>query len=140
MLQLQVLRTANNKATPGILCIVRQGIAYSKVCYTLEPSQTNGAHPDIPEGIYELVVAWSDHFDMFLPHIMNVPGRTFIEMHPGNSTVDTEGCTLVGEAFDKTNNTLIQSRDAFNYLMSVLPWDTEHKVMTDKVTIEYKDA
>jgi hypothetical protein len=31
-----------------------------------------------------------------VPVIVNVPGRTNIEMHPGNKPADTEGCVVLG--------------------------------------------
>ena len=33
--------------------------------------------------------------------VMNVPGRTNIKIHPGNSIEHTEGCILLGEKFAK---------------------------------------
>jgi hypothetical protein len=69
-------------------------------CYTLEPSLQAPIHPAIPEGRYELVMQFSARFKMDTPHLLNVPGRDFIEIHPGNSSKDTEGCILPGKTKD----------------------------------------
>ena len=83
------------------------------VCYTLE-------HPElhIPEGTYPILLQESPRFEMLTPHLQNVPGRTFIEIHPGNTEKDTEGCILVGQSHD--NFDVFNSKDAFIYLMSKL--------------------
>ena len=51
----------------------------------------------IPTGKYEVVMAWSPHYQCDMPHLVNVPGYSGVMIHWGNSDVDTEGCLLMGE-------------------------------------------
>lgn len=89
-------------------------------CYTLEPrgDRTQGKPYCIPSGTYVVKLLWSNRFQMLTPHIMDVPGFTLIEIHPGNSPVDTEGCTLVG--MNRAADVVESSRLAFGKLMERL--------------------
>lgn len=51
----------------------------------------------IPAGKYLVLREFSHHFDHMMPHVMAVPGRSDIEIHPGNTPADIRGCILVGE-------------------------------------------
>lgn len=77
--------------------------------YTLEP-----ANP-IPPGTYNITLYVSPHFGYTVPLLQNVPGFNYIEMHPGNSAVDTHGCILVGST--KLVDELKNSRIAFDGLL-----------------------
>ncbi len=51
----------------------------------------------IPPGIYKLLpVKWDKYPDVTVYELQNVPGRSHIYLHYGNSTKDTEGCILLG--------------------------------------------
>ena len=52
----------------------------------------------IPAGTYPARVDTSTHFRRLVIKLDQVPGRTFIEIHPGNRLADTEGCILVGDS------------------------------------------
>lgn len=54
--------------------------------------------------------------------VCDVPGRTYIMIHPGNSIEDTEGCILPGEYFSAWDGrwTVTNSRGAFHVLMDAL--------------------
>ena len=54
-------------------------------CYTLEPraDQSQGKPYCIPAGQYGVTLALSARFQMVTPHVMDVPGFTEIEIHPG---------------------------------------------------------
>lgn len=69
-------------------------------CFTLEKPWMNGANiPDksaIPEGTYSLSVTFSNRFQRNMPLISGVPGRDGIRIHTGNTSVDSEGCIIVG--------------------------------------------
>lgn len=71
-------------------------------CYSLELSARvkEGIKNCIPPGRYEILMQYSSRFKMETPHLQNVPGRTFIEIHPGNKPADTEGCILLGQTKD----------------------------------------
>jgi Family of unknown function (DUF5675) len=86
-------------------------------CDTLEPSAT-AAYPSIPSGRYPVEFRFSGRFKEVVPHVCNVPGRSLIEIHPGNKPEDTEGCLLVGQATAK--DWVGASREAFLSLMTLL--------------------
>ncbi|HNP20299.1 MAG TPA: DUF5675 family protein [Fulvivirga sp.] len=71
--------------------------------YFLEPrgpgSTINGSDQRILTGIYD-VSQWNsvDHPNTFI--LNNVPGRSYVLLHPGNYPCDTEGCLLPGSTFD----------------------------------------
>lgn len=100
-------------------------------CYTLEPS-ANAAYPTTPAGTFPVALLFSPRFGETTPHIQNVPGRSFIEMHPGNDPADTEGCTLVGET--ETTDWVGSSRVAFKKLMAKL-----ETAAPGSITVEYAD-
>ena len=78
-------------------------------CDTLEPTwrdYANGAYKvkgcsAIPEGRYAVVISWSPKFKDWLPILLGGPEFNEkwkgIRIHAGNSSVDTEGCILVGK-------------------------------------------
>jgi hypothetical protein len=50
----------------------------------------------IPAGAYKIALVWSNKFHRVLPELANVPSRTAVRIHRGNSVKDTQGCILVG--------------------------------------------
>jgi hypothetical protein len=101
-------------------------------CYTLEPraDQAQGKPYCIPAGQYSVALAFSGRFKMITPHVMDVPGFSEIEIHPGNFPKDTEGCCLVGSVreIDFVGN----SRATFSKLMEQL--------QAGVINISYVDA
>lgn len=89
-------------------------------CWSLEPrrDQTQGKPFCILAGTYKVVLAFSRHFDMVVPVLLNVPDFTGVEIHPGNFPKDTHGCTLVG--FEESTDFVGQSDLAFQALMGKL--------------------
>src|SRR4051794_32091313 len=51
----------------------------------------------IPTGRYRVVLSWSNRFEKYMPEVLGVAGYAVIRIHSGNTSVDTEGCILVGE-------------------------------------------
>lgn len=74
----------------------------------------------IPTGSYSAHLEDSPHFGFPTPHI-DVPGRTYIELHPANYPSQLEGCIALGSTID--GDALDNSRAAFDRLMSYLPTD-----------------
>jgi hypothetical protein len=50
----------------------------------------------------------------YLPHVLDVPERDGIRIHPGNTARDTEGCILVGRTYGI--DVVMDSRKAFGPL------------------------
>lgn len=82
-------------------------------CFTLE-----GDAVAIPHGIYPVVITKSQRFGRMLPLVTQVPGRSGIRIHPGNTIADTEGCILVGQSLTTTGVGL--SRAALDHLQPQL--------------------
>lgn len=124
------LGTANS--TPGVLEV--NGIFQ---CYTLEPraDQSQGKPFCIPAGSYHVALEVSPKFTakygkpFVTPHILNVPGFDYIEIHRGNDEADTHGCTLVGET--RHTDWVGNSELAFDALMARL------NTAQDGITIDY---
>ena len=72
----------------------------------------------IPTGIYKVTITYSNRFKKNMPLINDVKGFEGIRIHSGNTDKDTEGCILVG--FNKVKGNVINSRDTYNKLFSVL--------------------
>ena len=114
------LGTANS--TPGVLEI--NGIFQ---CYTLElPRLFNGQAnvPDktcIPVGSYRVNLLWSHRHQCIKPWIMDVPGRSDIEIDIANTADELLGCTAVGEtrATDRVGNSELAFKALMARLMSV---------------------
>lgn len=72
----------------------------------------------IPEGVYECVPhGWAGsptkYKDVWM--LKNVPDRSAILIHAGNTHADTQGCILVGMEHDG-KGTILQSRKAIDLL------------------------
>ena len=73
------------------------------LCNTLEPPRgdatqtiTSGSRKAIADGTYRVQMYLSPKFRARLPLLLNVPGRSGILIHAGNTAKDTQGCILVG--------------------------------------------
>lgn len=80
-----------------------------QICFVLEPScrkENPRGIMAIPAGKYririnDVITTPKEHkFEMTLIQILNVPGRTNIECHPGDYATDTLGCLLPGTRWD----------------------------------------
>jgi len=118
-----VRQTLTPDSTTGQLYIDGQPF-----CYTLELPVIDGLPGSaIPEGTYPVVLApspkfmastddWVLRYAQLIPHIYQIPDRTNILIHWGNTASDTEGCILVGQSLG--TNYIGNSRLAFEHL-----WD-----------------
>ncbi len=75
----------------------------------------------IPEGVYTCVPHHGMKFNRVW-HLQDVPGRTAILIHSGNSTADIEGCILVGGIISPAGSDLqiSHSMDALNLLRKLI--------------------
>jgi len=65
-------------------------------CDTLERPNVDTEHTCIPKGTYKVQMLLSPHFEIVLPHVLDVPNRSEILIHWGNHCADSHGCVLVG--------------------------------------------
>ncbi len=72
----------------------------------------------IPVGRYEVQLTFSQRFQRVLPILLNVPGRSGIRVHAGNSPGDSTGCILVGQ--DARPGWLGHSKAALEHLQPQL--------------------
>ena len=79
----------------------------------------------IPEGTYELVFRYSPSFRCKMWYLKDVPGRSGIMIHSGNTLKDTNGCILVGV---RIVNTLVRSSFTLELLYALFSF-------FDKVTL-----
>ena len=112
-------------------------------CYTVEDTdrkmeedltrKINGKTA-IPRGRYEVILSMSNRFKKILPEVLNVPGFAGIRIHSGNSSVDTEGCIILGSINDKVDDDWIGgSKIALTQFMAKLETAKENN---EKVYIE----
>jgi hypothetical protein len=78
----------------------------SPFCFTLEDVVRPAGvkvqdQTAIPAGLYALTVDWSNRFNRYMPHVVNVPMFTGIRIHSGNGPENTEGCILLGRLHPK---------------------------------------
>lgn len=93
----------------GITTMGDMSFGGSHLAYTLEPPHNNPKEPKcIPAGRFQVIMQWSKRFQRDTPHLIAVPGRSLIEIHPlndehlvmlpdGTQHWTTEGCVGVGE-------------------------------------------
>jgi Family of unknown function (DUF5675) len=99
-------------------------------CYTLELPYTDGSvGTAIPAGRFPVVLSpspkfekstdpWVQKYANRMPHVVDIPGRSLIMIHWGNSAVDTDGCVLVGET--QGQDFIGSSRAAFAQLYAFI--------------------
>ena len=104
-----------------------------RACYTLER-----AGVQIPEGTYQVVLYNSPHFGREMPLLLNVPGRTFIELHTGNVPGASDGCIIVGQVQDPSTGELFNSTPAFLALFQAIEGAVEHEGCT--ITVQQGTA
>lgn len=94
------------------------------VCWTLEePWRENEADVScIPKGKYSLELEFSPSKGRKLWTVRNVPGRSYVRIHVGNTVDDTQGCPLTGSTPGVLNGkrALLGSRPAFAKFMAAM--------------------
>ena len=96
-------------------------------CFTLElPDLDNQKNIScIPSGIYQAKKRFSPGKKYEVIEYINVPNRTYIQIHKGNFTRQLLGCQAVGDSIKFVDNDDIldvtNSETTFEKLMSLLP-------------------
>ncbi len=107
------------------------------ICYTLEdqlrePGVKVPGNTCIGYGRYRITLEWSPKHKCIVPLLHDVPNFTEIEIHWGNTILDTEGCIIVGNELTTSGqmdhlevlyNSCIKygtSKPAFEKLMNIL--------------------
>jgi len=116
---LELIRFKEDKNSGALGVLKLDG---SFFCYTLELDYKDNSRniSSIPVGKYNVVKHFSQHFKDVLM-VDNVPDRSYIYFHAGNTIKDTKGCILVGNgAKDETvtGKIISDSRRAFNRLLA----------------------
>jgi hypothetical protein len=101
------LKNAENACT-GTLDIdgIRECITLEDVIRNLGPNG-EGKIPGktgIPEGRYKVVIDFSEKFQKWMLHVLDVKFFTGIRIHSGNDDENTEGCLLVGQIKDNDDH------------------------------------
>lgn len=108
--------TANRIATDGQSILARWfDAAGAPLCFCLEPGAERLPNPAIPTGTYALALVrdteksaeyaryYASKFGIGwhkgMVAITDVPGRSAIEFHVGNTIADTLGCSLAGTGY-----------------------------------------
>jgi hypothetical protein len=85
-------------------------------CYTLENKVRTVKIPNetaIPEGNYDVVIDFSNSFQVDMPHILKVPGFDDIRIHSGNTDKDSGGSILIGMDWEK-GDFISKSKEAYD--------------------------
>jgi hypothetical protein len=94
-------------------------------CKTLERTAVM-----IPTDLYNAQLSLSGHFGFLTPHL-DVPNRTYIEIHPANYPIQLEGCIAVGKQID--GDALDYSDVAFEALIKLLPQTFQVSVVSELI-------
>lgn len=119
--------------TLGVLAVYRDGDEILTLC-TIEPSWLLNVKSVscIPTGEYRAVERTSARFGRHI-HIINVPGRSHILIHAGNTFKHTEGCILPGTRFayvdEDEHLDVSNSVNALAEILRVIPENSEFPII-----------
>lgn len=91
----------------------------NQLAVTLEHTYLTGDCflPKIPAGEYICQRRHSPHFNFDVFKLQDVPGHDNIEIHPGNTENNSEGCILLGTF--RQGNDILESKAAFEKFMAL---------------------
>ena len=120
MKQVKLVRIEQgDEATLGVLAVDGK-----VVCWCLEePWRGNRTGVScIPQGRYPLKLEFSPSKGRKLWTIKDVPERSYVRIHIGNTVDDTEGCPLTGSrpGYLEGKRAVLGSRDGFKEFMSAM--------------------
>ena len=119
--------TGNDECTTGALVY-----NWRAFCLTLEDAWRGNKTgiSCIPPGHYVCKRGPSPKRGYDVWWVQDVYGRADIQIHKGNTDMDTEGCILVGERFEpiKDKQAVLQSADAWWELNQILKDDNEFEL------------
>jgi len=113
----------------------------TRTAYTLEDEDRHLELPGtekvygqtaIPRGRYRIVVDKSARFsakaghDVYLPHILDVPGYEGIRVHGGNRATDVLGCIAVG--FARTKDGVANCTPAVQRIIDLIEQDADQGI------------
>jgi hypothetical protein len=98
------------------------------LCSTLE-----NVSKSIPAGTYKLEMTYSPKFKRNMPEILNVPNRIGVRIHIGNFPQDSDGCILVGEKEEGTDDLVIKSKITFEKILPIL--ETEKEIIIKEIYV-----
>ena len=112
------LEESEQWGTIGVLKVQKE-----VVCWTLEPPDRLNApnRSSIPAQQYTAIRYNSPTFgETFM--VTNVPGRSHILFHTGNTAQDTHGCIILGSevGYLKSTKAVLESRKAFHTFMALM--------------------
>jgi hypothetical protein len=121
-----------NDCIPGTLYLVEEftrSDSGQKLADTLELSYRSNQNviSAIPTGLYTGRVrtdgaqGWRIEFDA-------VPGRSNIQIHPGNRTSEIEGCVLVGKSANMQACTVLESKATRDQIQALYGGSTSHPI------------
>lgn len=128
MKQLRLVRvTEHNGATLGVLCIDD-----SPEMVTLEDAWRDNERQVscIPVGKYKIKLHRSPRFGLTY-QVADVPERSHILFHAGNTHKDTHGCILLGLQYGKLDKdtAILASKSAFTKFMDMMNGVTEAQLI-----------
>ncbi len=95
----------------------------------------------IPAGVYVVKLLPSGRYHRLMPFILDVPDFRDIEIHPGNTVIDTRGCILVGltvsQRASADERVLFQSKLAFD---KIYPFFQRAHMAHEVMTIAVRDT
>lgn len=100
-------------------------------CDTLEPPLHGARASCILQGEYLVNLVWSPKFKSYKPRLENVPYRSGILIHSGNTVNDTLGCILVGD--NSMKGRLTCSRTTYNDLLQLI---TQAIIAGEKISVK----
>jgi hypothetical protein len=75
----------------------------------------------VPAGRYLTSKMFSPKFQKEVFVLVSVPGRDLIEFHIGNKIANSNGCILLGTSFMMTDYAILNSLNAFQGFMQMMP-------------------